>query len=116
MAKNRNCPNCGAPYETHLSKCPYCGTSYFDMSALDFNERKPFYLKTRYGNMTVTQLVRPRLDESGFELSSDTVEASDFQCGITKYVRGYSMKTNLSFEAVMDDNGHLCEIYQEVKE
>ena len=22
---NKNCPNCGAPYDIGLNKCPYCG-------------------------------------------------------------------------------------------
>jgi len=34
---NRNCPNCAAPYDAALNKCPYCGTSYFDMSCIDIN-------------------------------------------------------------------------------
>ncbi len=31
MSENRNCPNCGAPYDLNLNKCAYCGTSYFDL-------------------------------------------------------------------------------------
>ena len=34
--KGRNCPNCGAVYEIDKNKCPYCSTSYYDMSAIDF--------------------------------------------------------------------------------
>ena len=48
---DKNCPNCGAPYDTVLDKCPYCSTSYFDMSAMDINSQQPFYLKLRYGDM-----------------------------------------------------------------
>lgn len=43
----RNCPNCGAPYNVELNKCPYCGTSYFDMSAIDMETHEPFFLKIR---------------------------------------------------------------------
>ena len=32
MKEFRNCPNCGAPLEAEVNKCPYCGTSYFDFS------------------------------------------------------------------------------------
>ena len=45
--KGRNCPNCGAVYEIGKNKCPYCGTSYYDMSAIDFTNGEPFYLKIR---------------------------------------------------------------------
>lgn len=46
MSENRNCPNCGAPYDVRLSKCPYCGTSYFDLCSLQIGG-KPFYLKIK---------------------------------------------------------------------
>jgi hypothetical protein len=46
MSENRNCPNCGAPYNVVLSKCPYCETSYFDLSCLQING-DPFYLKIK---------------------------------------------------------------------
>ncbi len=55
--RQRNCPNCGAPYKTELNTCPYCGTSYFDMSAIDINEGRPFYLKLKMGNMIFTSKV-----------------------------------------------------------
>lgn len=53
----RNCPNCGAPYKTELNTCPYCGTSYFDMSAIDISENKPFYLKLKINGMVFTSKV-----------------------------------------------------------
>lgn len=63
--KGKNCPNCGAVYEPEKNKCPYCGTSYYDMSALNF---EPFYLKIKT-NMDgkpayITQLVKPYLDKT----------------------------------------------------
>lgn len=36
--KKLNCPNCGAPFEIETHKCPYCGTSYFDMGCIDFEK------------------------------------------------------------------------------
>lgn len=36
--KNRNCPNCGAPYEINKYKCPYCGTLYLDLSMINFDK------------------------------------------------------------------------------
>ena len=38
--ESRNCPNCGAPNDPHLNKCPYCGTSYFDLTAIDIADGK----------------------------------------------------------------------------
>ena len=45
--QERNCPNCGAPLESDVCKCPYCGTSYFDISAINLDAGEPFYLKVR---------------------------------------------------------------------
>lgn len=45
--EGKNCPNCGAPLEADICKCPYCGTSYFDISALSIGDREPFYLKLK---------------------------------------------------------------------
>ena len=40
-----NCPNCGAPYDSCLTKCPYCGTNYFDLSFINMDTVSPFYIK-----------------------------------------------------------------------
>jgi hypothetical protein len=83
---NRNCVNCGAPFNIELNKCPYCGTSYFDMSCLDLDSGKPFALKIKTKingkNCFITQMVRPLINLS-IEFSQD-----------------YSVKTNLSLEAI----------------
>ena len=102
--KNRNCPNCGAPYDIALNKCPYCGTSYYDMSALDFSTNEPFYLKikTTINGMPcyITQLVRPTADLS-IELSSETVDYYDgYGSVMNSVVSSQSLTTNIAFQAV----------------
>ena len=51
VLSKRNCPNCSAPYDINFNKCPYCGTSYYDLSALDFTTQEPFYLKINILNL-----------------------------------------------------------------
>lgn len=72
---DRNCPNCGAPYDVSLSKCPYCNTSYFDMSCIDVGERKPFYLKLKYGGCIITARVIAELQT--IEQRSDSIYIED---------------------------------------
>lgn len=101
----RNCPNCAAPYDIELNKCPYCGTSYYDLSALDLTSREPFYLKIKAEvngvPCYITQLVRSTSDIS-MEFSRDTVDAYDLSGNtICTFTRGYSLTTNISFEAVV---------------
>ena len=109
----RNCPNCAAPYDIEFNKCPYCGTSYYDLSALDLSAREPFYLKIKVDMngrpCYITQLVRPRMDNMSMEFNSSDIE---YHGGIgnklVTYTRSYGLITNLSFEAVVDTHENLC--------
>lgn len=75
--EGRNCPNCGAALDPELCKCPYCGTSYFDLSAIDIDHEVPFYIKTRTmiaGKPAIlTALVRLNSDMSMIWSSNDDV-------------------------------------------
>ena len=109
----RNCPNCAAPYDVEFNKCPYCGTSYYDLSALDLAAREPFYLKIKVdmngSPCYITQLVRPRMEMS-MEFSSDIEECYDgIGNRLATYTRSKGLTTNLSFEAVTTGS-HLCTI------
>jgi hypothetical protein len=112
---NRNCPNCAAPYDITLNKCPYCGTSYYDLSALDFTTNEPFYLKikTEMNGMPcyITQLVRPRVGMS-MEFSSETVDVYNaFGSRMSTFTKSHTMTTNISFEAVASPaHKNLCTI------
>lgn len=111
----RNCPNCAAPYDVDLNKCPYCGTSYYDLSALDFTTNEPFYLKikTMMNGMPcyITQLVRPRADIS-IDFSSETVDVYDtFGSSLCAFTKSQTMITNISFEAVVSPtHKNLCTV------
>ena len=109
-----NCLNCGAPFDVNKEKCAYCGTSYYDMSALDINGDKPFMLKIKTkmngAECYITQLVRV-LPEINIEMNSETVDAVDYRgIPILSLSYNHSMTTNLTFQAVPRKNGSLCEI------
>lgn len=36
-----NCINCGAAKDTDEVKCPFCGTTYLDLTAIDFSSGDP---------------------------------------------------------------------------
>lgn len=111
----RNCPNCAAPYDIALNKCPYCGTSYYDLSALDLTGHEPFYLKIKTEmngkSCFVTQLVKPSVDMS-IEFSSNTVAAyGELGNRLCSFTRSNTMTTNISFETVTTGNNkNLCTI------
>lgn len=108
--RRRNCPNCGAPYDIYKNKCPYCGTSYYDMSAIDFESGEPFYLKIRTNmngqQVYITQLVKPILNT--IEMSTDTVNCYDIiGREVASYISNKSLTTNISFMGIPDKNGNL---------
>lgn len=53
----KNCPNCGAPVDAYLDKCPYCKTYTYDFSEVEVNG-KPMFLRIRdKENIIVTPVI-----------------------------------------------------------
>lgn len=96
-----NCPNCAAPIDPELNKCPYCGTTYFDMSCIDFENEKPFYLKikTKWNNIDcyITQFVKPKLTTIG----NPIIMSGVYEKGLT---------TNISFSGIPFGNNELMRV------
>lgn len=99
---NKNCPNCGAPYDIGLNKCPYCGTSYFDMSAIDFENGEPFYLKIKMNNIIITQFVKPVLNDMVIEYENTYITGGCSNATIAAYNTEPRAITNINFEAIPD--------------
>lgn len=105
-----NCINCGAPIDIDADKCPYCKTSYFDMTAIDFNSREPIALKIRNCNMIITQLVRPVC--GNVEYGCDTVDMIGpyGTVGYSATLNRYA-EINIQFEALRrPSKGSLMEV------
>lgn len=99
MAKHRNCPNCGAPYEVELSRCPYCGTAYFDLSTIDIDDHEPFFMKMKCNGMLITQLVVPMAAK--LEMTRDDVSAiGSYGTPIARFTRSCNVETNLALTAI----------------
>lgn len=106
-----NCPNCGAVINPEQHKCSYCGTSYFDMSAIDFESGKPFYLKIKTKwkgqDVFITQLVRPSLN------TINLITISDYCYGgkaeqLLSFKNENCLTTEISFTGIpMTDNSLL---------
>lgn len=74
-----NCVNCGAAKDVDQLKCPFCGTTYLDLTAIDFSSNAPvvcdFVLP---GSQDVLQMVAiPRLESATVKQ-----ELSDFDFGV----------------------------------
>ena len=42
-----NCVNCGSAKDADASVCPFCGTSYYDLTHIDLSGKKPCVLKLK---------------------------------------------------------------------
>lgn len=109
--ENLNCLNCGAPIEPFNHKCKYCGTSYFDLTSMDINGNKPFYLKIKIDNKIITQLVKVSSNSITLKQSNIYVEADKNMS--YKYLNSQSLFINVEFQAVPDSAGCLCKMYIE---
>lgn len=99
-----NCPNCGAPVTSE--QCPYCGTLFYDFSAIEIG--KPCFLKIKQGDniMRVKAVVR-NIDVN---ISSDTVDAySILGERICTFTTNQNMDMTMEFNCV-PFNDHLMEI------
>ena len=43
--KRTNCVNCGGAIDSDIAKCPFCGTSYVDMSPADIQLGGKFVIR-----------------------------------------------------------------------
>lgn len=101
--KNRNCPNCGAPYEIGLDKCPYCGTIYYDMSAINFDEKEPIFLTLKKDGYLITLKALPNLDEINFQ--QDIISCSQIQ-----FIKSYMVNVSISFNAIADEKNSIITV------
>lgn len=111
--EGKNCPNCGAVFTLDDVKCPYCGTLYYDLSAIDFSNNSPIYLKFRvpYGNklLDFTQCVMPRLNS--IDLNRDTTDCVDTSGNVLmKIYNGTKISINVTFDSISygKENEMLC--------
>ena len=61
-----NCVNCGAAKDTADIRCPFCGTTYLDFTAIDFEKNDPVvcqFVLPYTGRTVMSMLARPVLNE-----------------------------------------------------
>lgn len=106
MKQKTNCPNCGAPYDYGINKCPYCGTIYFDLSVIDFDSKTPIFLTIKKDSYLITQKAIPVCGD--MEVISDNIYA--YGGGGNKaisFTRSMSLTTNITFKSVTDEKNIL---------
>lgn len=112
--ESRNCPNCGAPNDPYLNKCPYCGTSYFDLTSIDIADGKPMFLKIRVQDVIITQLVRPDPNVT-IEFTKEKQDCTNAQgILIQHWTKSVSCTTDIKFHAIPNEKNTLCTVTKEI--
>ena len=101
-----NCVNCGAAIDIDEQKCPFCGTSYFDLTDIDFTARDPVALRmkvpcTNGAKAMITMLAMPKFGE--FNIDTEYVNiygGPGKQQPIVCFPSSCSANVGVSFTAV----------------
>lgn len=94
-----NCINCGAAKDTEEIKCPFCGTSYFDLTAIDLDESLPVALTVRKGQMVIRMLALPELKT--VELAEENIQVFGQHGSVVGQItKSRSAAVELGFRAI----------------
>lgn len=106
-----NCPNCGAPYDAQLTKCPYCGTNYFDLSFIDMDSTEPFYIKIKksfvYKNRIMPCIISMKVlpQHRGLNIEQQCESTYGYNnMLISKVNTGYNATIDLGFQCIAEHN------------
>lgn len=115
-----NCPNCGAPYDSCLTKCPYCGTNYFDLSFINMDAVSPFYIKFNksiihnnhvvpcYWTMRVVPFTDPSTDSVKLTTQTEYGEVKDcYNAVLFHTLLKEDVLLTLNFVGVPDKKGNV---------
>ena len=107
-----NCINCGAARDTSEIKCPFCGTTYLDFTAIDFSSGDPvvcqFVLPNQIrrdddgGRFIMSMLAIPELEE--ITTQRKIVDLCVDGRRVSSFVTGYDINVGVSFKPVESKN------------
>ena len=110
--KQKNCPNCGAPYDLWRVCCPYCNTPYLDLTFFDLDSADPIFLRFKANlngtSVVITQKVKivPGTSITLGSSSQNFYGDIGYQ-KIGNLVQDQSVDTVMSFKGVPFENGEL---------
>lgn len=104
-----NCINCGAAKDTSEIKCPFCGTTYLDLTSIDFSSDNPVVCQfVLPNNITIgdskakavmSMLAMPRLRTMSMEANSTTVYG-DWGNPMATFTTDYDVNIGVSFQPI----------------
>ena len=105
-----NCINCGAAKDTSEIKCPFCGTTYLDLTAIDFGSDDPvvceFVLPKQFGfnglsgRVVMSTLAIPHLENITMEDRRTNIYGGIGGHRLTSVSTGMDINIGVSFTPV----------------
>jgi hypothetical protein len=110
-----NCVNCGAAKDTSEIKCPFCGTTYMDFTAIDFTSGDPvvcqFVMPWSKQRTIMSMMAIPQLDE--MTIAPRTMDVTSLWDYTHRFISAPpEINIGISFIPV-ERNGHLMSIRTE---
>lgn len=98
-----NCPNCGAAKDVSEIRCPFCGTAYLDMTAIDLYRHEPMWLKFIGPDGSVYQ-IKAYPTVANFEMHpQDLYSVRDVSGRLCRSIRvANDIRISLEFASVTD--------------
>ncbi len=105
-----NCINCGAAKDTSEIKCPFCGTTYLDLTAIDFASGDPvvcqFVLPNNIrlgdsdGRVIMSMLAVPKLEDISMTANTVDVYGGNSPYPLSRFTQSLDMNVGVSFMPV----------------
>lgn len=93
-----NCVNCGSAKETTSAVCPFCGTSYFDLTDIDLDQQHPCIVRFKFKDNIFQMKAFVGLAE--FTLSPVTMEITNLDDGPRFLHHHNDVRANIEFVCV----------------
>ena len=114
-----NCVNCGSAKDTSEIKCPFCGTTYLDFTAIDFGSGDPVICQfvmpkeIRYGDtnkrVVMSMKAIPMLEE--MVMTTSRLDITSLDDRMHSYLSSPpEMNVGISFRPVCGKNNELFSI------
>ena len=111
----RNCPNCAAPLQVEQIKCPYCGTSYIDMSCIDLESHEPFYLKINMHGYQMIAMVRPEVANMTISAGTQYAYGGRGTEKLISFQMEPEVNIDISFSGISNSKNHIITYIKENK-
>ena len=111
-----NCINCGAAKDIEEIRCPFCGTTYLDLTAIDFASGDPVVCQfvlphirianEKYSDIesknrvVMSMLAIPQLDEITQTANTVSIFGGNHSYPLSSFVDSYDINVGVSFRPV----------------